>query len=372
VIPTPVTWERTRAFRLARMHVSDPLGPRSLRRVVRDLGGVHAQVASAGELQCAVRATGLALGAPERALWRNRTLVKTWAMRGTLHWIDAEDFPVWAAAFATRRHWRRPVWLRAFNVTVEDILNAVEAVADALDGRCLTRAVLADEVHRRLRSDAVDERIRSGWGEVLKIVAIHGLLCFGPSEGRNVTFVRPDQWVPGWHTVETDHAIAVVCRRYLASHGPATREEFARWWGFFPADARRVLDALGDEIVRVDRAGDKAFALRADVGALQRAREDDEVRLLGMFDPYTLAGLPHDAVVPKSHKSAVYRAGAWVSQVVLEGGRVVGVWTHERRGKGVEVEARLFAKMAGARERIGEALGRLDPFVGELLRLTVL
>ena len=54
-----VSWEQARAFRLRRMHLVEPLGARSLRKVVRDLGGVQAQVASAAELQCAVRMAGL-------------------------------------------------------------------------------------------------------------------------------------------------------------------------------------------------------------------------------------------------------------------------------------------------------------------------
>jgi hypothetical protein len=367
----PVSWDQTRAFRLARMHLSAPLGPRSLRRVVRDLGGVHAQVASAGELQCAARAPGLGPGAVERALWQRRTLVKTWAMRGTLHWIDADDFPVWAAALATRRHWRRPVWLRAFKLTIEEIEASLEAIAEALDGRALTRAALADEVHRRVRSAAVDERLRSGWGEMLKIVALHGRLCFGPSEGRNVTFVRPDQWLPRWRHVDTDTAIGEVCRRYLAAHAPATREDFARWWGFFPADARRVLDGLGDELVQVARSGDVAFVLRRDLEALRTASENDCVRLLGMFDAYTLAGLPHDDIVPKARKADVYRKGAWVSQVVLVGGRVVGVWTHERRARGTDVRVKLFEPVPGARARIVEELDVLAPFLGKPLSLVI-
>lgn len=121
-------------------------------------------------------------------------------MRGTLRLIDAEDFPVWAAALATRRYWRRPVWLRTYKLTVEVIESVVEAVAQALDGRILTRAGLADEVHRRLRNDAVDERLHSGWGELLKIVAIHGRerlrLCFGPQR-RSQCHVRSARSVAG-------------------------------------------------------------------------------------------------------------------------------------------------------------------------------
>ncbi len=238
-------------------------------------------------------------------------------------------------------------------------------------GRILTRAGLADEVHRRLHNDAVDERLRSGWGELLKVVALHGLLCFGPSEGRNVTFVRPDQWLAEWRTVATDEAIAEVCRRYLASHGPATREEFARWWGFFPPDAGRVIASLGDEVVRLQRAGEVVYLLRRDLRALERAEEDDEIRMLGMFDPYTLAGLPHEAVVPKAWKGEVYRPGAWVSQVVLSGGRVGGVWTHERKPTGAHVTVRLFDRAVSTKSQLEDPLIGLAPYIGKVAELSL-
>lgn len=367
----PVTWAQTRAFRLARQHLSDPLGPRSLRRVVRNLGGVHAQVASAGELQCAVRAPGLGVGATNRALWKSKTIVKTWMMRGTLHYLDAEDLPVWAAASATRQAWRKPAWQKAVGLTIAEIEAAVDAAAEALDGRCLTREALADEIGKRSKNKTLDEHLRSGWGSILKIVAAHGLLCFGPNQGRNVTFVRPDQWLDTWSTPATEDAIAEVCRRYLAAHGPATRDEFARWWGFFPPDATKVLDALGDEVALVDREGDKAFVLQRDLGAVERAEEDATVRMLGMFDPYTLSGLPHDQVVPRAKKDAVYRKGAWVSQVVLRGGRVVGVWSHERTRVGASVAVTLFVRPAATKNEIAEALEPLAVHLGGISALSV-
>lgn len=360
----PISWEQTRAFRLARLHLADPLGPRSLRRLVANLGGVQAQVASAAELQCAVRMTSLSQGAVARALWESRVVVKTWMMRGTIHYLAAEDLPVWAAASATRETWKKPAWQKYTGLSVSDLEMGMESIARALDGACLTREEIAEKVSSEVENPRMGEVLRSGWGSVLKIVASRGLLCFGPSKGRNVTFVRPDQWLENWRMPETDAAIEEVCRRYLASHGPATREEFARWWGYSPSDSERVLTRLGDDLCLVDREGDRAYVLRRDLAALRRAEEDDVVRALPMFDAYTLAGLPHDAIVPVSEKPLVYRAGAWVSQTIARGGRMIGVWTHDRRSKGTEVEVSLFEKGAASRSEINSALERIGPFLG--------
>jgi len=367
----PITWEQARGFRLARMHLTQPLGPRSAKRVAHDLGGIQAQVASAGELQIAVRAEGQKKGTLDNALYKSKTLVKTWMMRGTIHYLDAADLPVWAAASGSRAAWNKPYWQKYFGVTAAQVERAVELIAAALGDEPLTREQVADEVAPRLKSKAMEELLRSGWGSVLKIAAAEGALTFGPSSGRNVTFVRPDQWLKGWKMPSEEEGIAAVLRRYLGSHGPATREEFARWWGFRPPDANPVLEALAGELARVDRAGDKAFILKKDLRALETAEEDDEVRALGMFDAYTLAGLPHEEIVPKAHKDKVYRTGAWVSQTLLRGGRVVGTWTHENKAKGSTVEAALFKKRSLSKAEIERALERLHPYVDPVISLKV-
>jgi hypothetical protein len=356
------------------MHLVEPLGPRSLRKVVKDLGGVQAQVASAAALQCQVRARGLSVEAIDRALYEQKSLIKVWGMRGTLHWIEATDFPIWAAALSIRPRWdraRENFWNKEFGLTWAEVERSIDAVMEILDGRCLTRSELADGVYKRLRNTKIDERLRSGWGEITKIVAYRGGICFGPSEGRNITFVRADQWVPGWKEIDPEESQQRVLLRYLASHGPATREEFARWWGFQPADARKVIEPAASQLIQVDREGDKAYIRKKDLPELQRSEEDDTLRLLGMFDAYTLAGLPHDEVVPKAKKGRVYRTGAWVWPVVLLGGRVAGVWKVDRKAKGTKVEVELFKKRSVSKAAIEAELIALEPLIGPLASLSV-
>jgi hypothetical protein len=84
--------------------------------------------------------------AVNRALWTDRTLVKTWAMRGTLHLLPAAEYPVWQAALSTYRHYLKDSWLRYFRLTRDQLEQLMSAVAQALDDRQLTREELAAEV----------------------------------------------------------------------------------------------------------------------------------------------------------------------------------------------------------------------------------
>ena len=321
---------------------------------------------SSAELAIGVRTTGVTSRHVRAALWRRRTLVKAWTMRGTLHLVPARDYPVYAAAAATRRHYLAKAWLKAFAITEKELRTIIDAVPKALDGACLTREELATELASVLRNKRLEARLRSGWGEFLKPAAFNGRLVFGPNKGRNVTFVRPDQWIDRWDELDPGEAMQEVARRYLRAYGPATREEFARWWGTQPPEAGRVLSSLGDEAVQVDREGDKAWMRAADVDDLL-AHEADEgsVHLLPGFDQYTLTAPRNlDAVVPSKHKAAVYRTAGWVSPVILVGGRVAGTWEWTRTGNEVDVEVTPFRalpktvtrRLAARTERVRDVL----------------
>jgi len=89
--------------------------------VTARIAGLHAQVMSSAELTLWARLDGLEPDAVRRALWEERTLIKTWAMRGTLHLLPAAELPLWQAARRTTRLWEAASWLRGFGVTREEL-----------------------------------------------------------------------------------------------------------------------------------------------------------------------------------------------------------------------------------------------------------
>ncbi len=300
---------------------------------------------SAAALQVRARTHPLARGDVDASLWEHRSVVKLWAMRGTLHLLPARELPLFVAALRRRENWRRGAWLRYVGVTLEQMEALVTAIGDALDGRQLTRQELADEVARRIGIPAVREVLMSGWGTVLQPAASEGKLCFGPSRGQNVTFVRPDQWIGGWTDVDSDAALREIARRYLACYGPATHEAFARWWGTRLGPARRVFALLGDELVPVDVEGYRALALACDADDLRAPRPAPSLRLVGNFDPYVLHYRPRERLVDDRFALRIFRTAGWISPAILLDGRVVGTWESRRRGGGVQIETVLFQKL---------------------------
>ena len=333
--PDPATtWLNVASLRLDRHHLTERVAPGRLVDVARDLVGIHAQVASSAELQLAARVDGLRRSDVRDSI-ADRRLVKTWAMRGTLHLLAADDLWQFVAAWPTRDGTRGPAWLKYFKVTLEQLDAVVGAIGDVLDGTPMTRAQLASAVGERIGDAELGGRLSSGWGEFLKPAAGRGLLAFGPDQGRNVTFVSPADWL-GSRPASTSEPLAALGRltdRWLAACPGASREAAARWWGIASRPTmKKAIEAAGAHVVEVDVDGTTAWVRAADLHALAAAEPPTGVRLLPGFDPF-VNELPRrtEALLPNARHDLVYRAAGWVTPVVLVDGRVAGTWELEDR-----------------------------------------
>jgi DNA glycosylase AlkZ-like len=366
-------WAQVMAWRTARHHLDERVPAKAMLDVVAEIAGVHAQVMSSAELTLAARVEGLGPDDVRRALWQERSLVKTWAMRGTLHLLPAAELPLWQAALSTRRNWETGAWQRAF-VSRQELERLNDAVAQALDGRLLTREELAARVGKLTGSEELADKLRESWGALLKPAAALGRLCFAPNQGQQVRFTRPDTWLGGWADHDPEEAMAEVTRRFLAASGPVTREDFARWWGIpSPARGARLLEALGEQVARVEVEGTAAYVLAADLPGLAEAGGSRAVRLLPAFDQYVItATLQAEHLMPGPFKARVYRPQGWLSPVLLVGGRMDGTWRQEANGRRLLVTIEPFTgpPPAWARRAAEAEAERLAALTGGRLELT--
>jgi hypothetical protein len=374
------TWDEVRARRLGRCFLADRASADRLVDVAHDLGGVHAQVQASAELQLAARIDGITQGDIREALWERRLLVKAWTLRGTLHLHPAEELPLWYAArravagaspdgSEVLEAWRDPAGTLHPPLGHDDVTAIRAAVWDALDGQCLLREELAEEVVRRV-GPGPRERLLSGFAFFV------GELCQGPPQGTKVTFVRPDQWIDGWEEVEEGEALIEVCRRYLRTYGPARPGDFREWFAsraFKPADAQALFSSFGDELEKIDVEGRRAYVLAGDTvfSELQPS-----LRLLSEYDVYIMGFREREHLVPEAVKEQVaahgrgrYEGPAGVRLVAIDGA-AAGLWERKKRGKRIELQVTPARRLTRAQraeldaeaERIGAFLG-LEPVV---------
>ena len=337
-----------------RQQYLDKLAP-DLVEVASRLGGIHAQVMSGAVQIVGIRTASFAGPDLDDALWNQRTLVKTWGMRGTLHLFPSAELPLWVAAF-TQRQWPRftPAWEKYHGVKPDDLRAITAAVGDVLPGRVLTRDELATEIAAALHKPALAEKIRSGWGVMLKPAAAGGLLCFGPDRDRNVTFTDPRSHLPtvSWADVDPDLALGEILGRFLDTYGPATHEDFGRWWGTDAASARRDFAAHSDVMAPVVVDGKKAWLTPEGANRIRRLRAPSGVLLLPGFDPYTIAPISaRTYTIPDGFVDRVSRTAGWISPVLLVDGLVCGTWALEQRDTVATITVEPFGSVSAATKK---------------------
>ena len=324
-----VSWPQALAWRLERQQVH-PIGDLSVPDTVRRMCGVQAQVASSAELAVRVRRRTSRAGDVSRAL-ASGTLIKTWAMRGTLHLLNPEDAGTYLSLLAAGRSWEAPSWQKWFGVGPKEI-EALRVVArEALDGKALTREELAAAVTKTRGLGHIGKELASSWGTLLKPLAWQGDLALGPSQGNRVTFVRPDQASRRWSGLpEPDDAAPAAILAYLSAYGPATVEGFSNFISRGRVSKRSLkawFAALGDRVTEVDVEGEPSYVRAEDLDELAAAKPTTALRLLPGFDQWVLGpGTDDPRIVATARRSAVSRQAGWISPVVVLGGVVAGTW----------------------------------------------
>jgi hypothetical protein len=283
----------------------------------RRVGGLHAQVTASAHTSAMLRLAG----PPDldAALYEHRTLVRTWAARGTLHLLPAADLPFWVTAMSTRTRETTGSWLKFHGVTAAQMQDIIATLPDVLGATPLTREELAGAIIEATGHEDLRGPLTQGFGAILKPLAFRGLLCSGPPRGRHVTFVAPRAWLGDWEPVPAEEAIDRLALGHLDAYGPADAAEFARWFDLKPPLAKKAFARLAD---RLRPVGDEGFL---PLDAPDPAGEDT-VLLLPAFDPYVVGSLRRLDTVSTGPRSAVSRPQGWISPTLVVNGRIEGVW----------------------------------------------
>jgi hypothetical protein len=277
----------------------------------------------------------------ERALVE-RTIVRSWPLRGTLHFVAAEDLRWMLELLGPRMIGRNASrLLRYFELDRAVLRRCRTVVSRALKGGGrLTRGELYDVLQRA--------RIRTSQSRGLHIIfslAHERLICFGPRQAKQPTFVLLDEWLTASKQLKGDEALHELARRYFASHGPATATDFA-WWSGLPAgEAKRAMEMIGPM---------NAIAPPAR-GAW----------LIPAFDEYLVAYKDRSAALDPAFTKHVNAGGGLLNPTIVVGGEVVGTWKRVATKDGVVITRNLFRPLKKNEERmVRDATARYATFIG--------
>ena len=372
-----VDWQQVSARRLARAGLAAAAtGPRAGPRAgpepaatVAAMAGAHAQIMSAAELSVALRIPGATATDVRDALWADRTLVKTFGPRGTVHLLPAAELSTWLGALSALPIVDR--FTPDVRLTPDQLDSVLTAVGTALAGTELTTEELDAAVGDLAGSWAVEEVMPAfqtlwpRWRQAMAPAAHRGVLCFGAGRGRKVTYTNPEV-----KPVATDEALAAVVGDYLWSYGPATSPQFAKWFGGTPAWGSEVFARLADAggIEEVEFEGASAWIVAGDTEFDRGFASADSagLRLLPYFDAYGIAAQPRDRLFPgRAVERALTRGQAGNRPILLVDGVVAGIWHLKRAGRRATITAETFAKLKRTQHaQLEEQAARVAQIIG--------
>ncbi len=354
-----VTAEQVRWFRLRRSGLVEPFA--TPETVAYELTGVQAQILTASMLALWNRSAAGAESetAVATRLFEQRTLLRLWGQRHTLHLYDTADWPVIYAAFADRRTWWERDAERDPAVEIAEFRAGVTRAAALLRERgTLSRKEL------RAAGVPMPEALFSPWGGVFAELVRIGEACHALWDGGEARYAHRSHWLPEltWTPPTSAEANIALARRYFRGYGPATVADFAYWRGGAAGPAKTAVEGMSGELVELEAEAESGPLLvgREDVDRLMETppeREAWPVRMLGRFDPLLLAHRVKDWVVPAKYYNRVWRPAGHIEATVLEHGRAVATWRYDRIGAG-QLAIRVFPFRSPLTRHVGKEVRR--------------
>lgn len=327
--------------------------------VVAWLGAVQAQDYLGALWALGLRAPGATEQTVEQAI-AARTIVRTWPMRGTIHFVAPADARWMLELLTPRVVQRSQSRLSGLGLDAQIIAAGGEAVARALaGGKQLTRNAL----YGVLEAAGIAAGEQRGL-HLLGQLAHQGLICFGARAGKQPTFVLLDEWAPGATSLPRDEALARLAERYFTSHGPTTVQDFVWWAGLTVADARAGLGAVAGQL-RCELVEGQEYYFARDLP--DAPAESNEAFLLPPFDEFLVAYRNRDASLDPRYKNLIVPGSNGIfNPIVVIDGRVLGTWKRVLKKDTVQMSFSPFTAFSTAQSRaISVTAERYGAYLGK-------
>nr|WP_297422206.1 winged helix DNA-binding domain-containing protein [uncultured Actinotalea sp.] len=301
----------------------------------------------------------------------DRTLVRTWAVRGAPFVVPTRDLAVFTTGVLPVDQGARTHLVGGVRAALEGlpgefddyVAATARAVREVLAGKQLEIGELGRRVADRI-GEHLDTQGREAWsspgpfaadqelGEAvvhfcLRILALQQVVCFGPRSGRAYPFVLVPEWCGALPRLDAEAARRELVTRFLHAYGPSTPAGLARWLGLRRSDVAAWWGLVTPLLVRVvveDRVG---WVLASDLDALRSAGPsgDGGVRLLPPGDPYLQSPDRSVLLQDVTHRRALWRPVQAPGGVLLDA-ELVGTWRGRTTAVGLHVTVEPFRALS--------------------------
>src|ERR1700754_1726561 len=303
-------------------------GPSTVAGVVEWFGAMQAQDVNSALWSLGCRLPGVGIGEINDAL-EERTVLRTWPMRGTVHWVPAADAHWMLDLMGVRQLTGAAKRRETLGIDEKTADRAVEILGSALaGGGRMTRA----ECLATLTDGGVEVTGQRGY-HLLWYASQRAVTAIAPHVGKDQTFVLLDDWAPKPRRPSREEALAIMALRYFRGHGPATRKDFAGWTGLTMGDCEIGIAGAGDALTAVDVDGTEMIMAADAVDS----GPGDWLALPG-FDEYMLGYKDRSMMATPDQLAAIIPGGNGVFQsTIVQRGHVMATWKRTLTREGVTV-----------------------------------
>lgn len=306
-------------------------------QVVKHLGAMQAQDYLASLWAIGLRVSGerpITEATVEKAA-SDRQIVRTWPMRGTLHWVAAEDVH-WMLELLTPRIIRlsagRHRELDLDQSTFKQSRSCVEATLAG--GKQLTR----QEMYNELQEAGISTEGQRGY-HILVYLAQTGVICWGPRRGKQHTFTLLEEWIGKGQPLQREEALAKLARRYFTSHGPATVYDFSYWSGLTVTESRKALKIIRTDLEEIPAEDQNYWFIPESEPSGERVEQPG---LLPAFDEILCGYKDRSALLDKEdHRDVILRNGIFMPSILLDG-KIRGIWKRTLAANEVRMQLNTF------------------------------
>ncbi|GAP12418.1 protein containg Winged helix DNA-binding domain [Longilinea arvoryzae] len=321
------------------------------------MGALQAQDYAQAVWALGLRTQTATLADVENAITAGK-LIRTWPMRGTLHFVAPQDAG-WMLNLSAERSFAAA---RRRNEQLELDAGVFERSQrlffDALQGHhLLTRS----QIMELLEQAGISTQGQRGY-HILVQAAQSGLIYMGPMLGKQQSFGLLNELAPQSRSFSRAEALAELATRYFTGHGPASVRDFTWWAGLKLSDARAGLAAArGLTRLRIDEI--EYWLPAEDLDGNETAKPNPH--LLPGFDEYFIGYSDRSALIEGKYLARIVPGGNGVFYPMLVvGGQVVGVWKRAVKNRGLEINLTPFQALKIPEEQIGPAAERYARFLG--------
>lgn len=305
--------------------------------IVSWFGAMQAQDFSGAKWSVGIRSKGMTENDLEKAI-AEKQIIRTWPMRGTLHFVAPEDVR-WLLSLLTPRiisgaagrHRQLELDELTFSKS-QDILEK-----ELAGGKQLTRK----EVYDLLDLNGISTEGQRGI-HIINYLAMKQVLCHGAHQEKQPTYVLLDDWVPAGHKLSADESLHRIAMKYFQSHGPATLADFVWWTGLKMTDARLALNSVSG-LLASSEYNDQKYWFSPDLPDRLPARN---VSFLPGFDELMLGYTDRKLLVQEAllHKIVPGNNGMFMPTIVING-KVEGLWKRTLKKERVLIQLLPFDKI---------------------------